>query len=112
MNKARCLCSIRTDIRCDDTHCDIAGPGQPGNPNECRICWLRLNRHLPSAIRYPAVSGQRIADGGQRSSPCLFLGEVLDKLGCSCPAKWIRACAIHKVCNLDQCKSCPDYEET
>ena len=80
----------------------MAGPGQPGNPNECRICWLRLNK---------PISVDRPSDG-VRSSPCLFLGEVLDKLGCSCPAKWIRACAIHKVCNLDQCKSCPDYEET
>jgi hypothetical protein len=101
MNKTRCLCSIRPDIRCDTSHCDIAGPGQPGNPNQCRICWLRLNK--PPSVARPS--------GGTRWSPCLFLGEVLDKLGCSCPAKWIRTCAIHKVCNLDQCKSCSDYEE-
>jgi len=21
---------------------DIAGPGRPGDPDQCRICWLRL----------------------------------------------------------------------
>ncbi|HTU90066.1 MAG TPA: hypothetical protein VMF69_08210 [Gemmataceae bacterium] len=109
MKQTRCLCSIRSDIRCDDGHCDIAGPGQPGNPNQCRVCWLRLNK--PSSPGRPSLSsGTGVLAG--RSSPCLFLGELLDKLGCSCPAKWIRSCAIHKVCNLDRCKSCPDYEET
>ncbi len=37
-----CLCTGRADIRCDENHCDIAGPGAPGDPNNCRICWLRL----------------------------------------------------------------------
>ena len=103
MSPKSCLCGGRTDIRCDDSHCDIAGPGKPGDPNECRVCWLRLNKP-PSPVR-PGIEADR-------SSPCLYLGEVLHKLGCSCPAKWIRGCAIHKVCNLQQCKTCPDYEQT
>ena len=47
-----CLCSGRADIRCDDRHCDLAGPGAAGDPNNCRICWLRLGRPLegPSLI--------------------------------------------------------------
>lgn len=97
MKRIPCLCDGRIDIRCDATHCDIAGPGQPGNPNECRVCWLRLQR--------PPSSGTM-----RRSLPCLYLGKVVDKQGCTCPAKWLRHCDIHKVCNLDQCKNCPDYE--
>lgn len=100
MKHQPCLCDGRADIRCDAEHCDLAGAGQPGNASECRVCWLRLNRPPP------APSERR------RAAPCLFLGEVVDKRGCICPAKWIRICAIHKVCNLDQCKNCPDYEAT
>lgn len=37
-----CLCTFRDDIRCDAVHCDIAGPGAPGNANSCPICWDRL----------------------------------------------------------------------
>jgi hypothetical protein len=104
MNTLRCLCSNRKDIRCDATHCDLAGPGKPGDPNECRICWLRLNQPL-------LFGREQKAQGEERRSPCLYLGDVLDKRGCACPAKWLRSCALHKVCNLQQCKICPDYEE-
>jgi hypothetical protein len=41
----------------------------------------------------------------------VFLGEVLDTLRCPCPAKWLRACAVHKVCTLDGCKTCADYQD-
>ncbi|MGH7174648.1 MAG: hypothetical protein ACRELG_30655 [Gemmataceae bacterium] len=91
-----CLCDGRTDIRCDGQHCDLAGPGEAGNANECRVCWLRLNRPPPHESR--------------RTAPCLFLGDIVDKRGCACPAKWLRRCAVHDICNLDQCKICPDYE--
>ena len=46
-----------------------------------------------------------------RSLPCLYLGEVVDKLGCPCPGKWVRKCGIHGACTITGCKSCPDYEE-
>lgn len=49
MEKLPCLCDGRKDIRCVAEHCDIAGPGSPGNPNECRICWRRLGLHSPLA---------------------------------------------------------------
>ena len=39
-----CLCDLHPDIRCDATHCAIAGPGSPGNPHECRVCWIRLGK--------------------------------------------------------------------
>jgi hypothetical protein len=44
MKDIPCLCDGRTDIRCTEHHCDLAGPGEPGNPNECRVCWLRLGK--------------------------------------------------------------------
>jgi hypothetical protein len=47
-----CLCDHRADIRCDETHCDIAGPGAPQDANQCRVCWNRLGR--------PAVRGPRL----------------------------------------------------
>jgi len=35
-----CLCTGRTDIRCDAEHCDLAHPaGAPGHPDLCKICW-------------------------------------------------------------------------
>jgi|SRR5579875_2607583 len=104
MKKTPCLCDHRKDIRCDETHCDLAGPGKPGDPNECRVCWLRLHR-------YPPGTEIREVGDSERKTPCVFLGEVLDQQGCVCPARWLRICAIHKVCNLSQCKTCPDYEE-
>lgn len=92
-----CLCTGRTDIVCNAVHCDLAGPGAPGDANECRICWLRLGSVGNLSRR-------------ERNQPCLFLGEVMDKLDCPCPAQWLRACAIHKVCTLTQCKICVDYQ--
>lgn len=47
-----CLCTHRVDIRCEEGHCDIAGPGEPNNPNQCRICWIRLGK--------PAVVGPNV----------------------------------------------------
>ena len=102
MKDLPCLCDGRTGIRCDGFHCDLAGPGEPGNPNQCRVCWLRRKKMgSEEKIRMPVFA---------RSAPCLFLGDTVDKLNCVCPAKWIRQCAIHKLCNLEQCKTCPDYE--
>ncbi len=46
-----------------------------------------------------------------RSLACMFLGEALHSLDCPCPAKWLRACAVHGRCTIEQCKSCPDYLE-
>lgn len=44
--------------RCDDAHCDIAGPGAPGK-RECRLCWLRLGnppKPVGTAVAPPTVS--------------------------------------------------------
>lgn len=93
-----CLCDGRIGMRCDEQYCDLAGPGAPDNPNQCRVCWLRLNQPPPAEP--------------QRAMPCLFLGDIVDQRGCACPARWLRECVIHHICTLDKCKSCPQYEAT
>jgi len=57
MTRRYCLCDGRTDIRCDDEHCDIAGPGAPGDPNNCRVCWNRLGRN---PVKSPPQFARRV----------------------------------------------------
>jgi hypothetical protein len=103
-----CLCTGRDDIHCDDSHCDIAGPGEPGNPNQCRVCWLRL-RHAP------------------RSLSCIHLGGATgETIQCpTCPSGGhttnvpVLACAIHGTTTgkrgspassgIRSCFRCPDH---
>lgn len=53
MTRLPCLCDGRADIRCSADRCNIAGPGEPGNPNQCRPCWLRLGK--PPLMDRPAI---------------------------------------------------------
>lgn len=106
--KTNCLCSNRSDIRCDDVWCDLAGPGEPGNPNQCRICWLRLKK-IHNLIR------SRL--------PCSHLGEATgEMLSCStCPSSVrikVYNCNLHSRCVLGTtipstqgCVNCPDHQE-
>lgn len=41
---------------------------------------------------------------------CFHLGKVTDRLGCNCPRKWVRACALHGTCTPARCQACPDWE--
>jgi hypothetical protein len=90
--------------------CESVRPG-PYTAGQCRLCWLYHNDPAYRAL-WGAPGG---ADGppapAARSLPCLFLGPVLDKVGCACPARWLRACEVHTVTTLARCKECPDYEE-
>ncbi len=76
----------------------------PLSPDDCRLCWLYEHdaayRALWDAAEPPA-----------RSLPCAYLGAVTDRLGCACPARWRRRCALHGGCTLEVCKRCPDYQE-
>jgi hypothetical protein len=95
--------------------CDGNHPGREARPgpwtaDQCRLCWLALNDPAYAALWGPADGTPTAAPGLMRSLPCLYLGEVIDQLGCPCPGKWVRACALHRVCTLEGCKACPDYE--
>jgi hypothetical protein len=55
---------------------------------------------------------------GKARGPCLHLGEVIDRLDCPCPARWVRACGVHGRCTINDpesplpcCTLCPDHQE-
>lgn len=78
------------------------GPEIPG----CRVCWLY--HHDPA---YRALwDGTPPPAPAPRSLPCVYLGEILDRLGCACPGRWVRGCGLHGSCTLERCKACPDYD--
>lgn len=67
-----CLCTGRNDILCDGERCDIAGPGKPGDANECRICWLRLGGN-------PNVAALGRVGGAHAATPRpLLLGDAIE----------------------------------
>jgi hypothetical protein len=78
----------------------------------CKTCWLyhhdddyhQLWGGEGKAAKAPLVTRQR-------SLPCLYLGEVVDRLGCPCPGRWLRRCGLHGTTTIEQCKTCSDYQE-
>lgn len=69
--------------RCDESHCDIAGPGEPGNPNQCRPCWLRLGKppvNGPSMVRRAWNYAQAIYNHVRRGKPVVSEEEALRRL--------------------------------
>jgi len=100
--KTYCLCRDRTDIRCDDEHCDIAGPGEPGNPNSCRICWNRLGRNPvppPSPIKRLFNFAVASFHHARRGLPLASEGESRRRLGICERCDWYDAAA-------DRCAKC------
>jgi hypothetical protein len=88
--------------------CSADHPDPGVTKDVCRVCYLYCVRE--EYRRLWQDDGTPVPRA--RSLPCLFLGEVLDRLGCQCPARWLRACALHKVTTLIACKDCKDYQET
>ncbi len=93
--------------------CDGNHPGRearPGSwtPGQCRVCWLWLNEPAFRMAWEDDATAPLL--GPPRHLPCVYLGEVVDRLGCPCPGKWLRGCALHGACTLEGCKRCPDYE--
>jgi hypothetical protein len=88
---------------CDGNHAPLRSG--PWAPDQCRVCWLYQNdpgyRALWDATG-PAVSQPR-------RLPCIFLGAVIDRRDCPCPGRWLRACAVHGVCCIEECKTCNDH---
>jgi hypothetical protein len=76
----------------------------PGRP-PCRHCLPRM----PVEARFPAPASSSEAPG--RTLPCLYLGPVIRQGDCPCPARWLRHCDLHRTCSLQDCKTCPDYQE-
>lgn len=85
-----CLCDRRKDIRCDAVHCDLASPGAPGDPNQCRFCWLRLRGEIrvevpsepepppvlpvPQPARRPILERRRALEAIFLAPSCVHLG--------------------------------------
>jgi hypothetical protein len=63
MPKPPCLCTGRTDIRCDETHCDLAGVER----HQCGVCW----RYLTSDAHNRAWGGKGVRPA---PPPCVHLG--------------------------------------
>jgi hypothetical protein len=95
-------------------HCDRNG---------CRLCWLAANdpryRTLWGVEGSSPLTGKPWAPKpAERPKPeCIYLGVVLDRLGCQCVGKWVRGCEKHGQCTtrtkrdgVTCCAGCPDYE--
>jgi hypothetical protein len=85
-------------------YCGRFRRGEPYSLDQCRVCWL-----YEHDSRFRALWGDA-GPATRRSLPCVHLGGVIDRLGCACAAKWLRACALYGHCTLEACKTCPDYE--
>lgn len=132
MTRKPCLCTGRTDIRCDETHCDLAHPtGEPGNPDQCVLCWLWL--HSPAHNLLWGGDGKtrsRVPSRRRLEIPCVHLGpETGETHDCSTcgggKAIPLRTCAKHGNCTWQRklryrdetgawvevpwCGTCSDY---
>lgn len=98
--------------------CDRVRFRAPYTADQCRLCWLyhhdaayhRLWGGDGSVQAVMTEGTDPLTDRPSRSEPCIYLGDILDKLDCACPARWVRGCAVHQTCTLQRCKTCPDYE--
>ncbi len=116
-----CLCTDKPGVTCDATHCDLAGPGAPGDASQCRICWLRLRRRARTLARFaPApcihLGGSAVHLDGSPAAPA-------DCKGCGMKGRRVevRRCTVHALCTTEHtadlegvrlacCRGCPDYQ--
>lgn len=81
-------------------YCNNVKLNQEYTLDQCRLCWLYYNEK-PKLIPLD----------------CIHLGDVIDKLECNCPNKWIRSCEIYNKCTLgdinykNSCVNCSSYKE-
>ena len=81
-------------------------------PQTCRLCWLYQHDGAYRALWGGAPPGPSAAAApARRSLPCVHLGEVIDRLGCPCPGRWLRRCGLHAATTIEQCKTCADYQD-
>jgi hypothetical protein len=79
------------------------------SPATCRLC--HLYEHDPAYRALWDGWGNAVPPQGRRSLPCIHLGEVIDRLDCPCPGRWLRRCGLHAVCTVEVCKTCADYRD-
>lgn len=108
-----CLCDGRADIKCTRIGCDIAGPGEPGNANSCRPCWLRLKKRSSLLAKFaPSACSHLGVPTGQTAS--------CDGCGMSGRTSEVMGCEKHGVCTVEysaniggrklaHCRGCQDY---
>lgn len=80
---------------------------KPCSCGQCRLCFLYASD--PAYRRLWDGMAADEATPQPRALPCLFLGPVLARGDCPCPAKWTRRCELHGTTTLDACKGCSDY---
>lgn len=85
------------------------------SPDQCRLCWLAV--HDPRYAKLFATLPAGITSvKAVRRDDCEHLGRVLERSGCNCPGKWVRACDLHERCRtgasgdpVRSCLGCADY---
>jgi hypothetical protein len=109
------LCSIHETPQCDTR--------RPFDPRlDCRQCWLGQDPG-PRGQQWRALQEARIYNlpepvAKRVTKECIHLGPIQDRLNCGCPQKWIRTCAVHARCTLNDptagvavCASCANYTD-
>jgi hypothetical protein len=76
---------------------------------DCRLCWLYAHDAAYRAL-WDDQPQLPLPAPSPRALPCIHLGDVLDRLDCPCPGKWLRRCGLHQITTLTDCKACHDYE--
>lgn len=115
------MCDGRTDIRCDETHCDIAGPGAVGDSNNCRVCWLRLGNsghprlHSTRCLHLGSATGivrDCVTCGGGKSIPtyhCGLHGECTPHDGRLLLYKETDDTGVASTIRVPWCRTCKDH---
>lgn len=91
MKDMPCLCDGRTDIICTGTSCSIAGPGELGNPDSCRVCWVRLGKPAiqgPSLLRRLYNFGRAMFQFARSGAELVSTKEAQHRLTQCLPCEW------------------------
>ena len=120
--KPSCICDSRPEVRCGLDHCDLAGPGAPGDPSQCRICYIRLGGDPSVKSGEAPPRGQKYSYRQRQSTSCLHLGSPSGERPCKlCGNRGTMIathhCGKHGTCSVQNhigdgtrcCLSCEDY---
>lgn len=108
-----------------DTRCTRAG--RPMGIRDWEICSQKCPPERPcteeQSLKYRErwdYTTRKPISTDIRYLECIYLGDIIDRAGCNCPARWIRECDKHGKCTLrnqgnglHSCMDeCPDYNST